>query len=221
MMDIRRLIGSGRLAQLVALGGINAVFLAAWLLWAVPMREEAEIGLSTVQGEIAGLRGSILNVKDEMKFFRDNQATYESMKTSGFFDAQDRFEISRRLEEMRRVFRIIGFSYGIGDSETLPSVDAQTAKAKLVNSKVQFSNMNIYVDTDLYAFLSALGGYLPGYARIDQIEIKRSTPFSPEALQKIVNKEPAGLLDATLDVDLLALIPNTSTPAAPGLAGAP
>lgn len=217
MINVRKLIGGRRLAQLVALGGVNAVLLAAWFLWAVPMREGAELQLATVQGEISGLRGSIFNVKDEMKFFRDNQALYESMKAAGFFDAQDRFDISRRLEEMRRVFRIIGFSYGIGDSETVPSIDAQTAKAKLVNSQIQFSSMNIYVDTDMYAFMSALGSYLPGYARIDEIEIKRSVDFSSDALQRIANKEPAGLLEATLSVDLMALIPEQSASGAGGM----
>lgn len=215
MTDIKKLIGGKRLVQLAVLGGINVVLLALWFLWVTPLKDESQLELSGIEGQIANLRSSILNVKDEMKFFQENQATYESMKTAGFFTPQDRFVISRQLEEMRRVFRIIGFSYVIGDNESVPNTDAQTSKSRLVNSRIKFSNMNLYIDTDIYAFLNALNGFLPGYARVNDIEIRRTNEFSNETLQKIMDRLPAGLLEATLTVDLLTMVPEADLSTAP------
>lgn len=217
MSNFAKLIGGKRLAQLVVLGGINAVLLTVWLLLVMPLKDDSQTELSGIEAQISNLRTSILNIKDEMRFFQENQANYEAMKTSGFFMPQDRFVISRQLEDMRRVFRIIGFSYVIGDNEGVPNTDAQTSKSKLINSRIKFSNMNLYIDTDLYAFLNALNGFLPGYARINDIEIRRTNDFSNETLQKIMDKQPAGFLEATLTVDLLTMVPEADLPLQTGV----
>ncbi len=220
MSDVRKLIGGKRLTQLAVLGGLNVCLLAGWLLWAMPLKEETQTELSGIEGQIGNLRASILNVKDEMKFFQENQANYETMKTSGFFMPQDRFVISRQLEDMRRVFRIIGFSYVIGDNEAVPNTDAQGSKSKLINSRIKFTNMNLYIDTDIYAFLNALNGFLPGYARINDVEIRRTNEFSNDSLQKIMDRLPVGLLEATVTVDLMTMVPEADLPiAAPGTGG--
>ena len=206
MTEFVKSIGGQRFFQLAGLIAANVILFGMWFFWLMPAQEEAQSNLAVIDSQLTELRMSIDTVKDDTKFLQSNQSGFETLRTSGFLAPQDRFHISKQLEDMRKNFRVIGFSYSIGDTEVVANAEAQAAQFQLVGSDIKFDTMKLYTDMDLFAFINAMGQYLPGHARVQNLELRRAMPVSASELLNIMNKQPKGFFEANLTIKLMTMV---------------
>jgi uncharacterized protein (DUF2236 family) len=198
------LLGVKRAILLLVLLALNAVVAAVFLLVLEPMRTDADNHLNAVRGEISTLQANIENVKAELASFNENLPKYEALKVSGFFSPQDRFEIGRYLEDLKTRSGISGFSYKIADIQRIANTDADTAKLRLISSRIELDSVMTLLDTGFYNLLTVLPQSFPQQVRIESFSVKRTGKID-DALLENVRQGKASPLVAQVAFDFMTV----------------
>lgn len=215
-----KLIGIKRLILLAILAGINAAIAAAYFLWIGPMLGDAQNSLNAISGEISQLQGKIQNTKSEMADYKENLPRYEQLKARGFMSGQDRFQISRDLDAVRKASELGGFSFNISDLRTVASDDATAAQLKVLNSRIKLDQVGSMIDKNFYDFAERMGTTFPAHVRLQKMEVKRSLPLNTPTMRRIQQLENVPLLTASTEFDWVTVVP-AAPPADPNNPNAP
>lgn len=208
-----KLIGLKRIIILAVLAGANIIGLLSYFLSVEPMREDAQLRLNDVSGQVAELRTKISNINSDMDSLKVNLPKYRELESRGFFQSQDRFLISRTLEELQKKTNISTFSYNVGALETVPNADAANIEHELVMSRIKIDKVGAVLESDIYAFLLGITDQFPQYTRIHSFNIKRAEDITEVNLKKVVQRQPVNFIEASVTFDWMTVIPKASVPA--------
>lgn len=214
-----KLLGFRRTLILGIMLAINAVLAAVYFMWAAPETQGLNQQLNGLRAQISTLQTNIQNTKADMKFLQENITTYEQYIASGFFQEQDRFGMSRALEEIKTGARIQGFSFSVGDISEIQNPDAQAAEKRLLHSRVSIDNISAVTDINFFDLLTQIENNFPTHARVQSFELSRSGELTQDMLNQVA-AGPFSLISGQVVFDWLSLgrpaTPATGAPVTPG-----
>lgn len=214
-----KLIGVRRALVLVFLAVLNLAVAFVYLGVVEPMRQEATMARDGVAGQIADLQSRIQNIKQELELFHQNLPKYQALEKRGFFLGQDRFKMGRDLGDVRTLAGLSGFSYNINDIKPIENNDAASVQMRLINSRIQVSNVVTLLDNNFYTFLDMMNEAFPSHVRLHSFTVRKSAPLSETALTAITKKQQVNLMTAEANFDWLTMVPADA--ANPGAGGQP
>lgn len=218
-----KLLGPKRALMLGIMLLVNLLLAAACFGWFLPREMEAQSQLSAINGEVNGLQGKIDNIKSDMDAFKRDLPIYQDLQSKGFISSQDRFRISSKIEALKPSADLIGFSYTIGDVQTVRSTDAATAGKRLIDSQIKIDKISALLDVNFFKMLQQIEDSFPPHARIGGFELKREGRLDQAKLDRIA-QSPYSLINGSVSVDLLSLddipvVPKGQVPGTPGYSG--
>ncbi len=199
-----KLLGFRRTLILGIILAVNVILSCVYFLWAAPATQSLNNELNGLRSQISGLQTNIQNTKADMQFLRENIATYENYLAQGLFQEQDRFGMSRALEQIKTDARIQGFSFAVGNISELENIDAQTAGKRLLHSRVTIDNVSSPIDINFFDMLALIERQFPTHARIHSFKLGRVGALTPEILAQ-VGQGPFSLISAEVVFDWLSL----------------
>lgn len=179
-----KLLGFRRTLILGILLGLNVVFLAVYYLWATPQIGVHEMQLNGLRNEIGTLQTNIQNTKTDLQLLRENLPFYDELLRRGFYQDQDRFTMSRSLDEVKTAARIQGFSFSVGDIREIPNNDTAAAGKRLLHSRVELKGISSLMDVNFFDLLSTIEQDYPVHVRIHSYKIARD-PLTEEKLRRL------------------------------------
>lgn len=212
-----QLLGFKRAVLLGVLFGVNLLIIASLFLFIMPMKEEADMRLTSAKSEISRLQSGIQNIKAELQSLKETMPQYDALSAKGFFLNQDRFYVSRTLEEMKGRSQLFGFSFVIDNIRDVPSTDATAANRRLVASRIQIDKVSSLFDTGFFDFMNIIETSFPAHVRIQSFQLKKPMKINEDILKR-VSAGPTTLIDASITMDWLSMveIPPLPVPSAGG-----
>lgn len=217
-----KLIGIKRLILLMILIGLNAFIAASYFLWIEPMRGEAQTKLTGLQSDISSLQNKIQNTKTELAEYATNLPKYQALQGRGFMSSQDRFQITRDLDDVRKRADMGNFSFRIDDLRNVENADAAAANMKVINSRINVENVGSLLDINIYNYIDLMANSFPSHVRINSFKIERKEKLTPQILLKIADTKGVNvsLVNASAVFDWLTYVP-LAAPADPNNPNAP
>ena len=214
-----KLLGIRRSLMIGILLAMNLALAGVFAGWVMPMKMDAETQLQMRKNEVSSLQGRIQNIKMELQAMQENLPRYEALRARGFFSGQDRFDISRLLEANKEKSGVMGFSFVIGDLQTLQNTDAATAQRNLVNSRIKIDKVASLLDVGLFDLITVLENDYPSHVRIHSFNLRRAGQIDEAALRNLSQRQTS-LITADLTFDWLTLAPLPTVDTSAGLPGA-
>lgn len=213
-----KMIGIKRLLMLGILLGINVALLVAYLFVVEPMRSEAQQKSDGISSEISDLQNKIQNTKQDLADFKRDLPKFKELQGKGFMSTQDRFQLSRDLNDVRNAAALAGFSFNVDDIKNVDNAEAKAAQEQLILSRITVDNVTSILDINFYDFIDKMQTMFPAHVRLESFSIERKDPVNQATLQKIAAKQPVSLFTAKASFDWLTMIPlpPPTTPGAPG-----
>lgn len=202
-----KLIGIKRALILAILLAINLAIAGLYFLVIEPMRSRASVQLAGIEGEIAGLQGKIQGVKRELDDFKVNLPKYEELKSVGFFNAQDRFDLMRQLDRVKDNAALPGFPFDVTEIKEISNSDAAASQSRLVYSRISVKDVPTLVDNDFYNFIDVMQKTFPAHVRLNSFSIARVSQLDADLLQQIRKKEKNSAITASVSFDWLTIVP--------------
>ncbi len=212
-----KLIGVKRALILAILFAINLAIAAVFFLQLSPMRDDAQQKLDGINDEIGQTSQKIASIKADLDTFNKTLPQFQALEKKGFTLNQDRFRMSRDLDDVRKRAQLAGFSFTISDIKKVDNPDASAAQMQLIDSRIKIENVVSLLDVNFYDFVDLMQSDFPAHLRVQSFEISRRDALNEAALAHIARKEPVNLISATAQFDWLTVIPkqeqNGQTPA--------
>jgi len=205
-----KLIGIKRTLLLAILLAINLAIAGLYFFAIEPMRRGASNQLSGIESEIAGLQGKIQSVKRELADFKVNLPKYEELKSVGFFNAQDRFDLMRHLDRVKDRAGLPGFPFDVTEIKEVTNSDAAVSQSRLVYSRISIKDLPTLVDNDFYAFIDVMQQTFPAHVRLSSFSIARAPNFDAEMLRQIRLKQKNTAVSVKVAFDWLTIVPAAS-----------
>ncbi|TAL35553.1 MAG: hypothetical protein EPN97_07210 [Alphaproteobacteria bacterium] len=206
-----KLIGVKRTLILAILLAINLAVAAVFFLQVDPMREDSLRKLSTMNSQIAEQSQKIANIKADLETFKATLPKYELLEKKGFTLNQDRFRMSRDLDDVRMKSSLAGFSFTINDIRKIDNADALAAQMQLIDSRIKIENVVSLLDLNFYDFIDIMQWQFPAHVRVQSFDVMRKDPLNSVALGHIAKGEPVNLISATAFFDWLTIVPKLET----------
>ena len=206
---IIQLIGLRRLINVFILLAVNGLFIAAFFVFAEPLKSEATKRLKSTNGEITSLRSKIRNIKEELKLLEEKKGTYEALQNSGFFTKQDYFLVTRSqaILEEKTFFKDLKMS--ASGVSIIESKDAKKAGFNLEKRQLTIANLHAPFDVYYYTLIDQFDDVFPGHIRIGKVNIKRIQDSKKSFKEQVNNmsSKDSSLLDASIELDWYTLVP--------------
>jgi len=203
-----KLIGFKRTIFMACLLAINLSVLGIYFLSIGPMLDSVTSQRDAVNGQINELRGKIASIKKDMAYVKDNLPQYNELKDKGFFLNQDRFTISRAMEDLRVKAGITSFSFAIGDVKDIPNADADAINYKLIASRIKVDNIASPLDANIYIMAQDIAQVFPYFVRLQDMNVTRKAEVTEATLQDIVNGKPVSFVNADIEFDWITMVPK-------------
>lgn len=212
-----KLVGLKRMIFLACMITLNLAVLGAYFFSIGPLLDDVTSQTDTVNGQISELRGKINSIKQDMAFVKDNLPKYNELKNSGFFENQDRFMISRIMEDLRVKSGISSFSFSVADVTEIPNTDAEAVNYRLINSRIKVDKIVSPLDANIYMLAQEMTHVFPNYARLQGMHITRAAEVTEATLKDIASGKPVNFVDADLEFDWITMVPKLAeTTTGPG-----
>lgn len=211
------LLGFKRAVLLGVLLLVNAIIGAAFFFMIMPMKEEADRNLASTRSEISRLQNDIQNIKLEMQSLKDTMPQYDALAARGFFLDQDRFYVTRTLEEMKNLSQLSGFAFSIEDLREVKSPEAQKAKKRLIASRIKIDRVISLLDTGFFDFMNVIETSFPAHARIKSFDVKRTGEVNDSVIKRIAEVPGTSLVNASLVMDWLTMVDPLPPPPKKGV----
>ena len=203
-----KLIGVKRTLILAILLAINLAIASVFFLQIGPMRDDARTKLNAVDAEISDQSQKISNIKADLDTFNKTLPDFKVLENKGFTLSQDRFRMSRDLDDVRKKAELAGFSFTINDVKKIDNPDALAAHIQLIDSRIRIENVVSLLDLNIYDFVDLMEADFPAHLRVQAFNITRKDPLDSVALGHIAKKEPVSLISATMQFDWLTVVPK-------------
>lgn len=203
-----KLIGIKRILAIAILLGINIAIALAYFVIIDPMRSDAQAKLDGINGEISSLQGKIQSTKQDLLDYQRDLPKFKELKEKGFMSTQDRFQLSRDLNDVRTAASLDGFSFNVDDIKKVDNTDAANTQMQLINSHIKVDNVTAVLDINFFDFLDKMESDFPAHLRVNDFTVTRRDPVNGESLGKIAKKQPANLISANASFDWLTMIPQ-------------
>ncbi len=211
-----KMIGIKRLILLGILLGINIALVVAYFFVVEPMRSSAQEKSDGISADITSLQGKIQNTKQDLADFKRDLPKFKELQGKGFMSTQDRFQLSRDLNDVRNAAALAGFSFTVDDIKKVDNAEAQAAQEQLILSRLTVDNVTSILDLNFYDFIDKMQSMFPAHVRVENFSIERKDPVTQATLQKIAAKQPVSLFTAKATFDWLTMIllppPAAATP---------
>lgn len=209
------LLGFKRAVLLAALVVINLLIAGAYFGLIMPMKEEADMHLTSTRNEIARLQTEIENIKAELRTFKETLPQYEALEAKGFFLNQDRFFLGRTLEDIKNRSQLRGFSFAINDIQEVENSDAATAERQLISSRIKIDRVISLLDIGFFDFIDVIQTYFPSHVRIQSFSLSKLGKIDDQTLARVAKEPAASLINADLEMDWFTITaPPPPAPAA-------
>lgn len=210
-----KLIGIKRALILAILLAINLAIAGLYFFAIEPMRNNASMQLSSIEGEISGLQSKIQNVKRELDDFKRNLPKYEELNKVGFFNNQDRFELMRHLDAVKTKSDLVGFPFDVTEVRELPSTDAAASQSRLIYSRIALKDLPTMVDIDFFRFVDVMMETFPSHVRLNAFSIARVPNLDTAFLTQIRKREKTSAITAEATFDWMTIVaaPKENQPA--------
>jgi hypothetical protein len=203
-----KLIGFTRLIFLACLLALNLAVLGVYFFSIGPMLDDMTAQRDAVNAQISELRGKISGIKEDMTFATDNLPKFNELKDRGFFQNQDRFQISRIMEDLRTRTGITSFSFTVSDVKEVPNTEADAINYKLINSHIKVDNIVSPLDSNIYMLAQQMPHVFPSFGRIQSMDITRAAEVNEATLKDIAEGRPVNFVNAALEFDWLTMVPK-------------
>lgn len=212
-----KLLGFKRTLILGVMLGINVLFGLIYMFWASPQTAMLNSQLMGLRSEISNLQTGIQNTKTDMQMLEQNLPTYDALVKNGFMQDQDRFVMSRALEDIKAKSHVQGFSFSVGDIREIANADAQLAGKRLLHSRVNVTSISSPLDINVYDMARLIETDYPVHARIHSFKINREGTLNQEKINSMA-QAPVSLVRAEMVFDWFSLanIPQAVAPGVPG-----
>lgn len=212
-----KLLGFKRALFLAIFLAINVAIAGLYVLVVEPMRSEADTALNAIKAENSTLQGNIQSVKAEMQTLRESMPKYEAFRTRGFYLPQDRFEVGRYLEDLKKNSGVTSFSFDIGNLVDIPSADAAAVQKRIIDSRLKIDQVSAPLDVPFFDLLQAIDETFPMHTRIQSFELRRMGKVDAAMLDSI-RQGKGSAISASVTFDWITMVDlPPATPPAGGM----
>lgn len=200
-----RQLGLKRVITLLSILAVLGVVYFYGILTLGPQTNGLDSKLRSEKSEFSTLSDNLINLRTGIEKFDLQKDKFKNLQTLGFFDAQNRVEITRRLNEMQLESGLISSQYAISPAITDKNEKATEAGYKILNTKIEF-NLEAILDEEIYKFVYLLNYGFPGHVTIESLDIIKEKEVTPTLLQKIGSGDSIPVISARLQINLRTLV---------------
>jgi hypothetical protein len=205
MIDV---IGTKRLSIILLLVALNVLMAVAGYLYLIPQEEDSVKRLRAVKSEVSAIQSNISTIQREFEELGVQQADFEKLKQTGFFNAQTRNEAKILFQTVQDESGVISALVTIKPGAVEENLEAQKAKHKILSSAIEV-DIQAMDDTSIYKYISLIQQNFIGNLSIDVLEIRRMEEVTPLVLSEIAEGRDKAMVTAKLVFNWRTMIPET------------
>ena len=194
MLDMQY-VSKNKITLLIALFVVVACLAAYVELYVKPSLASDNQELRNTTSELTKTQNDNLNIEDELVFLRENKDKFGVLKSSGFFESQEREIVQNAVDEAMRLSGIIGGNFKVSPPACYINNDLKDSDYVLLASPVTI-DADSYEDLSTYQFLDYFIRKLPGYVVIENFNIQRTQGVTRSLLQEIGAGQKVPLIES-------------------------
>lgn len=193
-----KVLGKRVVLMLVALVLVNGGIGYGLYEYLIPMREQKETELRSIQSQIEKRRQEVAKLKEEMVLLQVQLRQFKELEAQGFFNNQYRVKAQASFDKLRDVSGLLKAKYDIKPGVLVDDPLATAANYVVVQSPVTLE-LDSLDDVDVYTFIKGLQEKFPGSVDLTKITIDRSEVLSAPMLREIGSGSPVKLVGGKID----------------------
>lgn len=170
-----------------------------------PRTQSVEKTLLAEQSEFNQTFNNLESLRNGIAKFEVQKDKFTNLQTLGFFDPQNRVDITRRLNEMQKESGLVSAQYSISPASTEKNQKAEDAGYKVLYTNIDF-NLEAILDEEIYKFIYLLNYGFQGHVTIESLEIVKGKEITPSLLQQIGSGDVTSVINAKLKTTLRTLV---------------
>lgn len=202
-----KLIGIRRLALIVILGAVTALFAAINYNYLVPRAEELRRSAQTLRGQVNTTINETQTMREEYESVHDQVRLFDTLKAIGFFADQDRHEVRRRLEALHGYAGVLDVQYEIRPVRVERSEVLSNAGRVMLRTPMRLS-VDAMDDQDIYRFLYMLTTSFPGHMVLENMDVRRVADVNEVTLRQIGSGSALTLVRANMNMLWHTIVPE-------------
>ncbi len=203
-----KILGFRRVIILLALAALNGLLAAGYYLYMAPEQIKLERNLKSVRGLASSVQSDIAKLEVEFSQLEDQQAKFEDLRSDGFFEDQDRYELENALQMTQAESNVLLAKATVSAGEILEDENAQKSEHKILSSEITI-DIEATNDLDIYKYLFLLEKNVPGHISIEEFNIVRDGDISGTVLRSIASGEEPTLVTAKVRFFWKTMIPQS------------
>lgn len=207
LKNIYDVLGLRRIAVLLSLLVVNALFAAVLYGYILPEKINQERALRSARGQVASLQSDIDRLQIEFDQLEDQKVRFADLETSGFFYGQGRRRAEMLLTDIQKSSGVLSAVASVKPGVFEKSVYAEKAGYKILSSPIEI-NIEAMDDLNIYRYLYILERVFPGQVLIDKMTITRDLDVTGTLLRRITSGEKPPIIKADLLLSWRTMIPD-------------
>jgi hypothetical protein len=206
-----KILGMQRVIILAVLAGLCVVLAGTKFLILLPQIEVSQRESSQVKSKVNGLRNDINRLQVEFSQIEEQRAEFETLRTRGFFNNQDRSQIDQIFKDLQTQSKVVSASVKVESGALQDNPEAMKAKHKILSSKIMI-DIQALEEADIYRYLTLLKTALPGEVTFQSYKVSRDNDVNEAVLRAIASSQETNLflVGARLEVLWRTMVPETT-----------
>ena len=192
-----KILGRKRIVLLAVLGLLAIAFGGLWMQYLAPAREEVERNLSSANSALEAKREDIRKLKKEYVLLQNQISQYEKIKSTGFFNDQNRVLAQETLDGFRATSGVLKANYKVMAGEEVTNERAAGINHMVIKSPVDIEVQSID-DGDFYNFLKLVLEQFPGRNNLEKLTVEKKESLTQDVLRDIGSGKPVSLIKGTI-----------------------
>lgn len=192
-----KILGRKRIILLAVLLVLAITFGGMWMQYLAPAREEVERNLSSANSALEAKREDIRKLKKEYVLLQNQISQYEKIKSTGFFNDQNRVLAQETLDDFRATSGVLKANYNVLAGEEVKNDRAAGINHMVIKSPVDIEIESID-DGDFYNFLKLVLEQFPGRNNLEKLTVEKKESLTQDVLKDIGSGKPVPLVKGVI-----------------------
>lgn len=184
--------------------GLGAIYFFG-IMGLAPKTESLERQLRSERSTFNETSEKLSNLRMGVEKFEVQKDKFLNLQTLGFFDAQDRVDLTRRLDNIGQESGVLSATYNISPIMQEANQKAEEAGYQILLTPITFKFTSL-TDKEIYKYVYLLNYSFPGHITIKALRTEKTKKITPRLLQSIGTDNMVPILDASLEIELRTLV---------------
>jgi hypothetical protein len=173
-----------------------------------PKTTKSERQLKSENSEFNEISDKLENLRIGLEKFEVQKDKFLNLNTLGFFDPQDRVDLTKRLDEIGVESGVLFANYTINSAGFVKNEKAEEADHQVLLTPITF-RLGAILDENIYKYIYLLNYGFSGHVTIKDLVIEKTKKITPTLLQDIGTGNDVATVEARLSIELRTLIPRS------------